>query len=204
MIRVSHVLMLASCLAAAISFAAPAQSQTSGRPLTAVDRGARWHDNHAWGGGAAVTLDLPEPGPRSRASFGFLGGAAPRFTFGCTSLDPARSHWRFRADFTAPGTAINNIPGAEQAYQRGTSHALGVAGQVVLRDELDNEFRRFPLRPSRDGLETASLGEADRKAFTGASFIRVETPRLVLEASAHDLGLAIAKASGRLRCGSVQ
>lgn len=171
-------------------------------PITAIDGGARWMESRAWGGGVRTLIDLPERQRPGEPSLSFLGGAAPEFTLGCSSPQPDAGRWRFRAGFSPPGAVIGRIPGAERAYETGVANATGAAGVVILRDEKNQEFRRFPLQPANSGLETGALSPADMKAFTDASAIRVVTPRLVLEAASHDLGLELKKLS-RSPCGRI-
>ncbi|HWT10301.1 MAG TPA: hypothetical protein VN329_14140, partial [Roseomonas sp.] len=107
-----------SLVAALLLAPLPVQAQTA---LTVVDRSSDWFESRAWGGGATVRLNLPQRRAPGAPSLDFLGGAAPQFILGCSSRDPRTSHWRFVAGFSPPGSAINSVPGAEQAYEQGTA-----------------------------------------------------------------------------------
>lgn len=184
-------------LIATLLLAAPTvQAQTS---LTVVDRSSDWFESRAWGGGATIRLNMPQRRAPGAPSLDFLGGAAPQFILGCSSRDPRNSHWRFVAGFSPPGTAINNVPGAEQAYEQGTARLLGAAGVLILLDEMDDEMIRLPIAPGPEGLRTGPLDAAMMERFRNASAIRVETPRLSLEASTNLLPAAFGDPA-RLPC----
>jgi hypothetical protein len=169
---------------------ATAQSGQPARPLVISDTGAKWFESRAWGGGVTVRLALPEKQPPGVPSLSFLSGAAPELVFGCNSRDPARSHWRFRAGFSPPGS-MNNVARAERAYEEGVARLMGTQGRVILFDELDKPVLAMHLFPVNGGLETSALSPAQTKEFRDASAIRVESPQIVIEARMDDLGLTL-------------
>lgn len=153
-------------------------------PIAATEGGARseWIEYQAWGGGARFLFSMDgSHGPGAR-SLRYMGGGAPQFVLGCSGPDPSRSHWRLRVDFTPPGSGISAED--ERLAERGRAHYFGASGAVVLRDEMDREMGRFPLRRAADsgGLETAALSRAQVRRFLDASAVRAVTPRLQLEA----------------------
>jgi len=173
------------CLAGLIS--SPAASE----PIRIVDRGSRseWIEYRAWGGGARFVFELPPRNDRNSRALDFLAGGAPEFAFGCTSLDPSKSYWRFRVEFSAPGTGIAGQE--EAAYEAGIARVLGAPGEIILFDEIDKEMRRMPLRPTNNGLETDRLTEEEVDAFLSASAIRAATPLIVFESGTLMLKSAI-------------
>ena len=106
----------------------------------------------------------------------FLAGRGPEFVPGCTSIDPAKSYWRFHVEFSPAGAGKEEI-----AYEKGMAHYFGAPGTIILFDEIDEEMKRLPLRPINAGLETERLECEDVQSFLNASAIRVETPRIVFE-----------------------
>lgn len=171
------------------------------QPLPVLDRNNGWFESHAWGGGAASQLDLVQNTAPGALSLDFLGGAAPELFLGCSSSDPKRSHWRFTAGFSPPGAVINDIPGAEAAYESGTRRLLGAAGNLVLRDAAGRELARLPMRPAAGQplLETGPLDAASLARFRAAATILVETPRIRIEAGAREVDGVLSRLA-RLPC----
>jgi hypothetical protein len=173
-------------------------------PLSIKDGGAHWHESSAWGGGATTMLDLPEGNSSSRQRLDFLGGAAPQLVVGCSSPVSGKGHWRLRAGFSPPGSVIGKIPGAEKAYEDGTRQLLEQAGIAVLIDEVGDVTHRLPVRYLNNGLETAPLDASLIKAVVDATAIRIETPRMRMEAGTVLLPVVFAKLRQRgSPCGAV-
>lgn len=200
MLRKSVVLSLTTLLAAGLPVAGPAAAQT---PLAATERGGRqeWIGYEAWGGGARFLFELGELAPNN-ANLNYLGGGAPEFVIGCTHREPQRSRWRFRVDFTPPGSGITGED--ERLAARGTAYYFGARGQLILIDEMDGEMGRLPLRRAADGrgLETAPLSYAQVRRFFDASGLRVVTPRLRLESGTIGL-MTTVRAMQQTPCGVV-
>jgi hypothetical protein len=170
-------------------------STVSDKPMVVIDRGATWYESRAWGNGATVTLDLPSSSAPGSLSLEFLAGAAPRLTFGCSSTQVKTSYWRLRADFSAPGSIAKISGDAERAYEQGTSHILGVPGVMILSDQSGKVLKQIAVKPTRGGLETAKITDADRQLIVNAIVIRIETPRLVMETKTDKLAEVIDKLS---------
>lgn len=183
-------LAIAAVLPMKTSFPAVATSST---PIKVVDRGSRseWMEASGWGGGVAFVFGLKHGIAKDAPSLHFLAGGAPEFTFGCTSRDESKSHWRFRVGATPPGQGISGED--EMAHEQGMAHYFGAAGMLILFDEMDKEMRRFPLLPKYGALETDRLTPDDVQSFRDASAIRAETPRLIFESGTINLHGALNK-----------
>jgi hypothetical protein len=169
-----------SCALLALLFFGGAPSSALERPLRIRDTATNheWTFTRAQGGGVTYILASDGPFADSRASF--LHGAGFRLRVGCDSFDPARSRWRFRVEMTAPAT---DITGEEEcAFDEGTRSALSAPGQLLLFDEVDKLLKRFPLVQENTGLTSEALRAEDVSHFYSASWLRVETTRLELEA----------------------
>jgi hypothetical protein len=146
-------------------------------------------------------LLIPPDRPAGLASrsFDFLYGGAPQFTLGCSSQNAATGIWRFRIDFSPPGSVINRIPGAEAHHDNGIRNVMSRDGTVTLYGELGRPFANFTVKSTETGLETARLSGADVQKFIDASMIKVETPLLTFEAGTNSLG-ALKEIRAKLPC----
>ena len=172
------------CLAAAVGlqmFTSLPLLAASSAPLKTIDRGARVRMDREprLGRRRPFFFELEQSREAGAPSLNFLAGGGPEFTLGCTSIDAAKSYWRFRVDFTPPGQGITGRQ--EIAHEKGVAHYLGAPGTIILFDETDKEMKRFPLQPNNGGLETERLEREDVQSFLNASAIRAETPRIVFE-----------------------
>jgi hypothetical protein len=187
------IIMAFALLSSAVCTGPAVNAKTSqSKPKTIIvakDHESTWYESLSWGNGAALTLDLQGKGAPT-----FLAGAAPVLTFGCSSRDVKTSYWRLRAGFSAPGNSAKTSGAVEAAYNRGTAHAFGLPGTVTLLGSDGMVIRRFPIKPLRGGLETAEITyDISNDILHNADFIRVETPRIIFEASTKQLYNTIEK-----------
>lgn len=184
-------------IAAAVP-AGPIVAAAASSPPALVEHGetADWSESHAWGGG--VRHVFAEPGNAGAGDLSLPGGAAIEFVFGCRAdAVSGKGYWRFRVGATPPGTGITAAE--EQAYGRALKRLFGTRASLVVVDAEGRKTDVLDLQPIDGGLETVGLWDEVMASMFGASAIRVESSRFVLETGSRDMKATL-DGHPRIRC----
>lgn len=176
----------------------PIVATAAASPPALVEHGetADWSESHAWGGG--VRHVFAELGTAGAGDLSLPGGAAIEFVFGCRAdALSGKGYWRFRVGATPPGTGITAAE--EKAYGKAVNRLFGTAASLVVVDASGRATDRLALEPVDGGLETVGLWDEVIAAMFGASAIRVESSRFVLETGSRDMKATL-DGHPRIRC----
>ena len=193
-----HLALLPFLMIAAVVPMDPIVAVAASPPPTIVEHGetADWSESHAWSGG--VRHVFAEPGKAGADALTLPGGAAIEFVFGCRAdAVSGKGYWRFRVGATPPGTGITAAE--EKAYGKAVNRLFGKAASFVVVDASGRETDRLALEPVDGGLETIGLWDEEIAAMFGASAIRVESSRFVLETGSRDMKATL-DGHPRIRC----